>query len=110
MTTEHTNTDQAAQPIGVGSSEGLGAWVRVTDRLPALGVDVLAFGGPYKVGSPQIAVVCCDETPDDDEGLSHGWFVREQARTDAKGRHGWVWYYWGQATHWMPLPAPPQSA
>jgi len=24
MTTEHTNTDQAAQPLGVGSSEGLG--------------------------------------------------------------------------------------
>jgi len=25
MTTEHTSTDQAAQPLGVGSSEGLGA-------------------------------------------------------------------------------------
>jgi hypothetical protein len=25
MTREHTSTDQAAQPLGVGSSEGLGA-------------------------------------------------------------------------------------
>ena len=27
MTTEHTSTDQAAQPLGVGSSEGLGVVV-----------------------------------------------------------------------------------
>ena len=37
MTTDLTSTDQAAQPLGVGSSEGLGARIRGDLVLRALG-------------------------------------------------------------------------
>lgn len=36
MTTEHTSTDPATQPLGVGSSEGLGAGAEARKRRPAL--------------------------------------------------------------------------
>jgi hypothetical protein len=39
MTTEHTSTDQAAQPIGVGSSEGLGPLPEPDMTLPSVAPD-----------------------------------------------------------------------
>jgi hypothetical protein len=33
MTTEHTSTDGAARPLGVGLSEGLGVWLRTEESL-----------------------------------------------------------------------------
>jgi hypothetical protein len=44
MTTEHTSADQAAQPLGVGSSEGLG---------PTLKPDGWAIGQNYYTGDTE---------------------------------------------------------
>ena len=57
-------------------------WVKCSERMPELGVPVLVIGG---------STAWVDKAYDSDDGVS---FYEDN---------------YGRATHWMPLPAPPQD-
>ena len=57
-------------------------WVKCSERMPELGVPVLVIGG---------STAWVDKAYDSDDGVS---FYEDN---------------YGRATHWMPLPAPPQG-
>ena len=97
--------EQSSQPFGLRLSEGLGAWLPIATA-PRDGTWVLLAGGE------------CDY---DEESDAKTRPVVGQWRNYRNGRTtDWhwqfAWYdggYYGEyetPTHWMPLPAPPQSA
>lgn len=57
-------------------------WVKCSERMPELGVPVLVIGG---------STALVDKAYDSDDGIS---FYEDN---------------YGRATHWMPLPTPPQD-
>ena len=57
-------------------------WVKCSERMPELGVPVLVIGG---------STAWVDKAYESDDGIS---FYEDN---------------YGRATHWMPLPAPPQD-
>ena len=70
MTTEHTSTDQAAQPLGVGSSEGLGHVVTERDRLRAAQAEaVMPLIGPLLDAWECSSQACREELPELDKQL-----------------------------------------
>lgn len=98
--------EQQGTPGALGSNDGLGAWQPI-ETAPRDGTWVMLAGG------------ACDE----DEGGSDGrpvvaqWTNYLNGRTAPNyGRWQFAWYdggYYGaynEPTHWMPLPAPPESA
>jgi hypothetical protein len=117
MTTEYTSTDGATQPIGVGSSEGLGAWVRSADKLPEPGMPVLVACGKHVLRACHVPRFTLSED-------QWGSFEPDGGEYDeATDATYWFegWYEWNQheethwqldsePPHWMPLPPPPQSA
>ena len=58
-------------------------WVKCSERMPELGVPVLVIGG---------STAWVDKAYDSDDGIS---FYEDN---------------YGRATHWMPLPPPPQES
>ena len=109
-----SNSDQ---PLGLGCSEGLGAWLRSEDRLPEPGKPVLVACGKQVMR----AVHAPKFTLSEDQW---GEFLPDGGEYDeATDATYWPegWYEWNQheethwqldsdPTHWMPLPAPPLSA
>jgi hypothetical protein len=109
---------EPAPPLGLGSSEGLGAWVPVADRLPEPGAAVLVACGKFVMRAVHVPhMAFCEAT--------HGYFEPEGAAYYDEGTDEtyWPagWYEWNQheethwalddePTHWMPLPAPPENA
>jgi hypothetical protein len=98
MTTEATESQQHSPPMGVSSSEGLGAWVPTANRLPDEETPVLLIrNGAIVIGERRW------ERPTWEETFSPFWFWAcvDDNWHDDQGD--------ATVTHWMPLPAPPVS-
>jgi hypothetical protein len=76
-----------SQPLGLGSSKGLGAWVPAHERQPSDG-ELVAV---YCAGASM-----CDVWP-------ARWCARNKSFQDGYGL-----FEQDEVTHWMLLPAPPQ--
>jgi hypothetical protein len=99
MNSTATDVPQDGPPLGLGLSELLGAWVPVTKELPKRETDVLALVSQKGQGLRRMAVAGI--FPSDGTALNPtmwGWFSYETPDKELT------------VTHWMPLPAPPQSA
>ncbi len=96
-----------------------GAWVPVTERMPASGVTVLACytnsaGNVRRIRAEWIAAKTIESDTDSeiseyDEATDcfydpEGWYEK----IDNWGDYSSVAVVEGEVTHWMPLPAPPQ--
>ena len=84
--------------------KGIPVWIRVEDRLPEIGEDVLVYGAEVIHGSCR----CKDEI-----AVTHLTDVDEQCAW-RKGKPRWVapnrfFYPTHAVTHWMPLPEPPKD-
>lgn len=100
MTSETDNTHNpkpATEPLALRLSEGLGAWVPTAQRLPEEETTVLLMRkGAIVIGERRW------ERPTWEETFSPFWFWACADWHDDQGE--------ATVTHWMPLPAPPQSA
>ena len=96
-----------------------GAWVPVTERMPASGVTVLACytnsaGKVRRIRAEWVAAKTIESDADSeiseyDETTDcyydpEGWYEK----IDNWGDYSSVAVVEGEVTHWMPLPAPPQ--
>ena len=93
------NTTKDGQPLGLGLSERLGAWVPVTKELPKRETDVLALVSALDGTFRRMTVAGI--FPSDGTALNPtmwGWFSYETPDKELT------------VTHWQPLPALPQSA
>ena len=103
MTTEAT-------PGALGSNDGLGAWLPITTA-PKTGRKVILF---YRNRNNKARTVMARwvtdeeaaETDVDDVGLEGGWYECIDNWDD----YSQVAIHEGEPSHWMPQPAPPQSA
>jgi hypothetical protein len=100
------------------SSDWFGAWVQIAERLPGPGAAVLVARGPIVIRAMHVPhMAFCEAT--------HGYFEPEGAAHYDEGTDEtyWPegWYEWNEheethwrvdpePTHWMPIPASPQSA
>lgn len=111
----------ATGPLALKSNDGLGAWVPVAERLPDGGKTVLAVyrngaGRVRRIRAVWVAAKTCEASPESEIG------EYDEASDTYYDPEGWYekidnWYEYtavevhqGTVTHWMPLPAPPQSA
>lgn len=100
MTTELPDTNNpapATTPLALVSSDVLGAWVSVRDRLPAKNTEVLIC---FAEQNTLCSTGQYTGRAQDVDGWCYPW--ENRGATD-NGDDPVV-------THWMPLPAPPQSA
>lgn len=108
----------ADKPFGLACNEVLGAWVPVADRLPEPGAAVLIARGKAVMRAVHVPHLAFRED-------IHGYFEPDGAAYYDEGTDAtyWPegWYEWNEhedthwcvdrePTHWMPMPAPPQSA
>lgn len=115
-------TTETAKPLGLGSPEPLGAWVPVAERMPASGLPVLAcyknsHGNWRRIRAEWVAAKTQESGDNSDIGEydeatdtyydPQGWYERIDNWDDGFSAVG---VNQGEVTHWMPLPAPPQSA
>lgn len=121
MADGNMTNDQTLPAGDFGSTAGLGAWVQVAERLPDSGKTVLACyrngaGRLRRIRAVWIAAKSCEACPDSEIGEyddasdtyyePEGWYEKIDNWEDYTS----VAVYQGTVTHWMPLPAPPQSA
>lgn len=115
------NTTETAKPLGLGSTEQLGAWVPVAERMPPSGAVVLVAyrnqRGEWRriraqwIVAKSVEASCDSEIGEYDEATDsyydpEGWYERINNWDDYSA----VMVHEGQPSHWMHLPAPPQSA
>ena len=116
-----SNDDSSAAGRGSGFSAGLGAWVPVAERMPASGAVVLAcyrntLGNWRRIRASWIAAKTEESGSESEIGEyddatdtyydPEGWYEQIDNWPDYTA----CAVHEGEITHWMPLPAPPQSA
>jgi Protein of unknown function (DUF551) len=89
---------QSNQPAQVGSTDGLGRWVSVGDRLPDSDGPVLVYTPKNK--HAKVWIDC--------------WSMQREAPvsfSSATIETGFMWdgFEFEDVTHWMPLPAAPEG-
>ena len=97
--------NEKAEPSG--ASGGSLAWIPVTERLPEEGERVLFYNGNCKEAyarNPHIGV-CIDDGPTGTKELRIVDLLLRQVTPNRDETWPDV-----EATHWMPLPAPPAAA
>lgn len=124
MDNSATDGQQAGSPLGLGLSELLGAWQPIATA-PRDGTAILGWcvhaADPYHDGD-RLTIYGAHT-----EGLSHAadgpvvvewggafddstWESRGCSLPDWWFQRGSEWEVTANPTHWMPIPAPPQSA
>jgi len=117
-----TETSKSDKPLGLASTDGLGAWVPVEERMPASGAVVLAcyrnaLGNWRRIRASWIAAKTEESGSESDIGEydeatdtyydPEGWYEQIDNWDDGFSAVG---VNQGTITHWMPLPAPPRGA
>jgi hypothetical protein len=108
--TEARDAAQAAEPLALRSNDLLGAWQPIATA-PMTGKKVILF---YMNRNAKARTVMARwltdeqaaETDADGVGLEGGWYECIDNWDD----YTEVAIHEGEPSHWMPLPAPPQSA
>ena len=118
--TMHEDAQDLGQ-LALKSHEVLGAWVPTAERMPASGLTVLAcyknsHGNWRRIRAEWVAAKTQESGCDSDIGEydeatdtyydPQGWYEKIDCWDDGFSAVG----VRHEVTHWMPLPAPPQSA